>query len=488
MLDENFGQLSYLGPSRDRLVSKSTHSMHAPSKIEGNDINAAHQWREATIEDLPFIKNLVDDEVREFFGDVYLASLIELCPHSVVIEDVSRQIVGFLCLNNYPNISALSPEVWTDWMKHHYKLTELQYQNTLFVHYIVWKNTLRSDCLHAYLEDLFLNCVKLEYVCLVAPANDAGISFVKNSFIKMLFSRALPFGSFIPMKTQSLHICFRSSLVAKMKIRRALPEDNDDLVEILDATAPKLRNYYGDFYIAEIVTKHEPNRSIIVAEINNQTVGMMCLNTNVDLEKLNQNFQLIPFHALRKYRFNMAFDEMEVREIVARESQVFFAGMNNADDEDDEMTFTVDTQYTVPSQTTQGSQIETEITKDERSNTNLKKSIPESEEAACTLDIEVMAEWQDVLKTLADRDAYYQEFTRQVKLPQTDPNVMAIELFGISAEVDERSAIDLLKAAFDTYRDRDYCLLTIPTTAYLPSFLNYFTVENTLNLPPNNSL
>lgn len=46
------------------------------------------------------------------------------------------------------------------------------------------------------------------------------------------------------------------------------PEDNDDLVEILDATAPKLRNYYGDFYIAEIVTKHEPNRSIIVAEVS----------------------------------------------------------------------------------------------------------------------------------------------------------------------------------------------------------------------------
>lgn len=45
-------------------------------------------------------------------------------------------------------------------------------------------------------------------------------------------------------------------------------EDNDDLVEILDNSAPKLKQQYGDFYIAEIVLDPKSTRKMIVAEVN----------------------------------------------------------------------------------------------------------------------------------------------------------------------------------------------------------------------------
>lgn len=45
-------------------------------------------------------------------------------------------------------------------------------------------------------------------------------------------------------------------------------EDNDDLVSILDATAPVLKRDYGPYYISEIILNTTSNRAIIVAEVS----------------------------------------------------------------------------------------------------------------------------------------------------------------------------------------------------------------------------
>lgn len=44
-------------------------------------------------------------------------------------------------------------------------------------------------------------------------------------------------------------------------------EDNDDLVDMLDKCAPKLRACYGDFYISEMVLQTS-TRDIIVCEVD----------------------------------------------------------------------------------------------------------------------------------------------------------------------------------------------------------------------------
>lgn len=43
-------------------------------------------------------------------------------------------------------------------------------------------------------------------------------------------------------------------------------EDNDDLMDMLDDTTPKLRERYGSYYIAEIVDT-KSTRDVIVAEV-----------------------------------------------------------------------------------------------------------------------------------------------------------------------------------------------------------------------------
>lgn len=45
------------------------------------------------------------------------------------------------------------------------------------------------------------------------------------------------------------------------------PEDNDDVVEIIDKSRPAMRESLGDFYIAEEVLSDQPDESIIIAEV-----------------------------------------------------------------------------------------------------------------------------------------------------------------------------------------------------------------------------
>lgn len=99
---------------------------------------------------------------------------------------------------------------------------------------------------------------------------------------------------------QSLYLFVRQHFVKKYKIRRAVEEDNDDLVPLIDSHSPLLRETYGDYYIAELLTSFSDcGRSIIVAEHNEDAVAVMCLNEAVNYEDLEINFELKPFYGLR---------------------------------------------------------------------------------------------------------------------------------------------------------------------------------------------
>lgn len=116
------------------------------------------------------------------------------------------------------------------------------------------------------------------------------------------------------MKVQSLFIFTRSRYVSKYKVRRAVEEDNDDLVELINTHSSLLQEFYGDFYIAELLTIFsECGRQIIVAEHKEEAVAVMCLNEAINYDLLNQNFELRPFYGLKK-----THDDDELTSIASR--------------------------------------------------------------------------------------------------------------------------------------------------------------------------
>lgn len=80
-------------------------------------------------------------------------------------------------------------------------------------------------------------------------------------------------------------------------------EDNDDVIQMLDAESTRLRELYGEFYISEMVRHPVESRRIIVSERENSSISaILCLNRNVDLDLLNDKFDLEAFTELRKIR------------------------------------------------------------------------------------------------------------------------------------------------------------------------------------------
>ena len=63
------------------------------------------------------------------------------------------------------------PDSWKDWLHKLYKLEDLTYENTLFVHLLVSDPRYQFHYLGCVLKSLFLNEFRLKYIVIVAPPN-----------------------------------------------------------------------------------------------------------------------------------------------------------------------------------------------------------------------------------------------------------------------------------------------------------------------------
>ncbi|XP_014600081.1 PREDICTED: cilia- and flagella-associated protein 61-like [Polistes canadensis] len=100
---------------------------------------------------------------------------------------------------------------------------------------------------------------------------------------------------------QALYLSTRYTVIPRLKIRRAVEEDNDDIIPIIDADSSYVKELYGEYYISEMIRYPDGHRQLIVSEDDNGlTTGVICLNSNIDVDILNENFELNVYRGLRK--------------------------------------------------------------------------------------------------------------------------------------------------------------------------------------------
>jgi len=70
-------------------------------------------------------------------------------------------------------------------------------------------------------------------------------------------------------------------------------EDNDDVIAIVDSGNIHLKELYGEYCVSEMIRHPSSCRQLIIGEdIDGSAVGVMCLNTTIDINLLNENFSL----------------------------------------------------------------------------------------------------------------------------------------------------------------------------------------------------
>lgn len=147
-------------------------------------------------------------------------------------------------------------------------------RNTFWIHLFVHDASYTKFVMYPMIRLIF-RMKHIDYVFMVVPP---GIQ--KIDFIDVCATRILPIGHMNPRTVQTLYMLERKDYVKKYKIRRAVEEDNDDLVPLINMYSTRLKEYYGEYYIAEILTRQDSlGRQLIVAEYESVAVAVVSTKT-----------------------------------------------------------------------------------------------------------------------------------------------------------------------------------------------------------------
>ena len=58
--------------------------------------------------------------------------------------------------------------------------------------------------------------------------------------------------------------------------------------------------FVGEYFLAELIESQDSSHQTIVAEVDGRAVGFMSVSSEVDVEFLNECYQLEPFHGLKQ--------------------------------------------------------------------------------------------------------------------------------------------------------------------------------------------
>ncbi|XP_017868844.1 PREDICTED: cilia- and flagella-associated protein 61 [Drosophila arizonae] len=261
--------------------------------------------RTASVFDLDIIGTLFNNDYTSHFGEKLDAPLsqlfVEYQTHRfVVFEEKSPKVLLAYCeFCIYPNIPVLSNDFWPQWLKCRFCIdVPLSLMNTMFFNYYIYVRE-HVEILKQVIMEVFYCEHKINYLIIARPPNysakeydlleDFGKVYYPNTF-NMYGCRNLP----------TIIVISRNDFMPVINFRKALPEDNDDVIEMIDVEEPHMRKQYGDYYIAEILLGtsggNMENDKIIVTEDSGPSAigstGMMWLTDDTDIEQLIKNFDL----------------------------------------------------------------------------------------------------------------------------------------------------------------------------------------------------
>ncbi|XP_055839306.1 cilia- and flagella-associated protein 61-like [Episyrphus balteatus] len=425
-------------------------------------INPKTKVRDATFEDLKVIRTCIKNSTLKFFGDLDLKLEFRDSIYSLVVEQESGKMSAYVNIANSPNVSALPKGCWLEWIQFHFKLTQITYGNTLFLTYLVVDDPYNNSILKDIYEEMFLREPKIKFICTVAPPIDSIYEDILAVHSKQIFS----LDKSINRLSQSIFVCERYNIIPRMRLRRALVEDNDDLVEIIDQKLKGVRLELGEYYIAEQVIRNDPEEAIIVAEILNNTVGMMWLNTRVNQKVLGENFETTIFGNFIKKSQNQHTDTIKTKsviDLIRKRSDIFFDSIY-----DDRKT-----------KQNINSPKEPLSLNNMYINTSSNDSNDDSNEFEEEYPRNLFRKWNQINTNLRSPYTYVEETKKYIKAPQKSDlgNVFAIQLFGLSSTIDPRRIYDLIGSSFSAYPDKDYCIISLPSTEASSNSLNGFLLE-----------
>ncbi|XP_024082532.1 cilia- and flagella-associated protein 61-like [Cimex lectularius] len=257
--------------------------------------NFLNQWRRVEHNDLCQLQKLMTKSTEEIFGPIDLPAMIEHSYLFLCIVNYRKEILGAICVNDYPQFSSISKTEWEEWMFTKFRLTKFNTSNSLFVHLILYKEkyiNIIFGCLFTSIFYLHPRIKKLVLMTLPHVQLDPNwdIYFETIPLVHALDNTSLPsFIYWVP----------RRSCLAMHRFRQARNEDNDRIVETIEHEEPELIKFYGK-KLAQDIIGFDTDRRMYVAKEGAGLLAVACVNTNVNTEVLQKMFHTSAYSGFQK--------------------------------------------------------------------------------------------------------------------------------------------------------------------------------------------
>lgn len=274
--------------------------------------------------------------------------LMETSALSVTILDKDENILGCVVFDASHEIITgmndfMHENLWEDWLYSVFQIrgvVDITPYNSLWVKYLfiaggVEKMDIETEILivQKVFRFVYHTLPELEYILFhlrkEASSSHLALNYIRPVLEEMfeeLERKDLPAEAKENLNlTSRVFSSHRSNIIKVLEIRPALEQDHDDLVEICNAQSELYTEYYGNYFIAELIANQNENRKAIVAQVDSKAKGLLSLSTDIDYAFLAKNFELEIYDNLCNYEFMDAIRfkrvEAEVEEKIKKEAE-----------------------------------------------------------------------------------------------------------------------------------------------------------------------
>lgn len=96
------------------------------------------------------------------------------------------EIVGAACFLNYPNINAVPPWCWLQWMRNLFGCESVTQRNSIWIQLLLWKPKFASVFLKPILQYFFSKQKYKAYVLVAIPPGVKSINFLGDNASRIL--------------------------------------------------------------------------------------------------------------------------------------------------------------------------------------------------------------------------------------------------------------------------------------------------------------
>ncbi|XP_062857791.1 cilia- and flagella-associated protein 61 isoform X2 [Trichomycterus rosablanca] len=238
------------------------------------------------------ITKLINPETVEVFGKVSVIHLLEKANLAVTISTEENQVLSHAAFVDHPIGELVDQDSWEQLLRTSFNATMFTPLNTLFLHLFVAESSFSAPSAKEIIRTVFNAITELEYICLATPYS--------SSLEQALVEIFEPMPCVQEAEQGAAFVCHRHNYCPRLHVRRARVEDHDDLTCVLPEQMKKLTGSYGPYFLSELIQAQDELNHVAVCEDEGRAVGFISVTGELNLQLLNQCFQLGPFNGLIK--------------------------------------------------------------------------------------------------------------------------------------------------------------------------------------------